>query len=134
MKNREDKEKFLQELTEVPLISVVCRRVGIAKATIYRWKEKDKRFAKKLEKASRQGRYSINDLAEGHVISMIKKGDFRASKFWLESNHKDYVKPRPKNFLEPIYKGIEKVTIVVAKRGDKSTEIDGSPFEEGSQE
>jgi hypothetical protein len=131
MKNHDDKEKFLQELVEIPLISVVCRRVGICKATIYRWKEKDKRFAKKLEKALKQGRSSVNDLAEGHIISLIKKGDFRASKLWLENNHKEYVKPRPRGFFEPIHHGVEKIIYEIHNPQDKSgeskkTELDSS--------
>lgn len=119
MRTNDDKRKFIEEISEVPLISIVCKRLGIAKATIYRWRSRDRKFAKKLAEALSRGRSGINDIAEGQIIGSIRKGDFRASKFWLENNSKRYIKPRAKNILDPVYKGIEKITFVMAP--DKPT-------------
>ncbi len=117
MRSHEDKERFLQELSDIPLVSVVCKRIGISKATIYRWKDKDKKFEKRLGVALKQGRGGINDLAEGQVVTLIKKGDFRASKFWLENNNSRYIKPRPK--IDHHYQGVTNIRYEIVQTDEE---------------
>lgn len=90
----DEKQKFLTELEEIPIVSVVCKRVGIAKATVYRWRKDDPKFSKAMDAALEIGRDAVTDLAEGQTISLMKKGDFRAIKLWLENNTQRYYKPR----------------------------------------
>lgn len=94
MVSPDDKTKFLAELEEIPIPSVACKRVGISKASIYRWKKDDPEFRKAMEEAISRGRENINDLGEGKLISLMKDGNFRAIKYWLESNDKRYYQPR----------------------------------------
>ena len=89
-----DKEKFLAELEEVPFPSVACKRAGIAKATIYRWRKEDAAFKKGMDAAMEIGRESITESAEAHTVMLIKKGEFRAIRLWLENNTTRYYKPK----------------------------------------
>jgi len=96
MRSNNDKQKFLEILEEIPLVSVAAKRCGIAKATIYRWRKK-KEFSKKMSIALEKGRESMVDMCEGQLIGMAKKGDFRAIKHLLDNNCKRYIRPRPIN-------------------------------------
>jgi len=99
MKTKRDKKKFIDTLKEFPIVSVAAKRSGIDKSQIYRWRKKDKEFANEMDRSLTQGRESINDLAESQVISAIRNGNERMTKFWLENNCKRYVKPRPINIF-----------------------------------
>ncbi len=88
------KQKFLDELSERPIISVVAKRLGISKATIYRWRKEDVGFAKELRSALSEGRGSITDLAEGKLIGAIQKSEKWAIQMWLEAHAKRFYKPR----------------------------------------
>jgi predicted DNA-binding transcriptional regulator AlpA len=79
MRTKGEKYRFLRELREIPNVSVVCKRVAIDKSTIYRWLNKDEEFKKEFIKALEVGRDSITDLAEGQLITHIKKGSMRAT-------------------------------------------------------
>ncbi len=114
MHTPDDKKRFLEEIEEVPIVSIVARRVGIAKSTIYKWLGEDAEFASAFEKAIEQGRQSITDLAEGQTVALMKKGDFRAIRYWLDNNEKRYYKPRkpiPSTVHQRVIKTIE-LTIV----------------------
>ena len=99
MKNKKDRKKFLDTLRDFPIVSVAAKRSGIDKSQIYRWRKKDKEFSDEMDKCLIQGRDSINDLAESQVISAIRNGNERMTKFWLENNCKRYVKPRPVTYI-----------------------------------
>src|SRR5579864_8633726 len=94
MVNPNDKDRFLEELREIPIVSVVCKRVAISKASIYRWINEDKDFREKFDEALSLGRESITDLAEGQLISLIKRSSLPAIKMWLESNENRYYRPK----------------------------------------
>jgi len=93
MINSEVKIKFLEEVAQTGNIYVSCRKVGIAKATVYRWKNKEKAFAKKLREAVKLGRENLCDLAEHSLILLIKEKYFPAIRFALANNSKHY-RPR----------------------------------------
>ncbi len=94
MKTNADKRKFLEELEKTPIIFHASKKVGIDKATIYRWKEKDKKFAKQMEDALSIGRSGLCDIGEAQLAKLMNQGDFKAIKFYLENNEKRYIKPR----------------------------------------
>jgi hypothetical protein len=103
MKNELDKNKFLEILRELPITSVACKRAGIHKSVIYRWRKKNKKFATEMDLALVSGRDNINDLAESHVINNIRNGDTKMVKFWLENNCGRYTKPRPINYFNNMF-------------------------------
>lgn len=94
MKTKDDKKKFLDELEKTPFVLHASKKVGIDKATIYRWRKKDKKFAKEMDQALSIGIASVCDIAEGQLTKMINQGDFKSIKFFLENNKKEYIRPR----------------------------------------
>ena len=95
-----EKSKFIAYLRETPLVSFACKKVGISRATFYRWNNGDKEFRDQIQKVLRQGRDNINDLAEATLIKMIKSENFNATRFWLQNNNKRYV-PIRTTYVEP---------------------------------
>ncbi len=92
---KKDKRKvFLEELSETPIVAIVCKRVGLSRQTIYRWCAEDKAFKEKFDGCIGRGRDSINDLAESKLISLINEGKLGAIKYWLGNNKQNYGHPK----------------------------------------
>lgn len=89
-RNSEDKKKVLENLKQVPIISVACQKSGISRASYYRWKDSDKNFSKEAFKSLREGKQLINDLAESQLINAIKDQNMTGIIWWLRNNHPDY--------------------------------------------
>lgn len=100
MKRRRKEKPFLDQLEKVPNISFACEKVGISRNTIYRWRNEDPEFDRKVNQAFANGVGSINDLAESKLISKINQGSMSAIKYWLDNNSKRYFRPRPRDFWE----------------------------------
>ena len=88
------KKKLLEQLEKTPIIDYACQKVGIARSTYYRWISDDAEFNHNALTAEERGRLSMNDVAESKLIQKVNDGDMRAIMYWLESNHKKYIKPR----------------------------------------
>lgn len=86
----EDKQKLLENLKQIPIISVASQKTGIGRSTAYRWKNQDKTFAKELDKALLEGKQLINDLAESMLINAIKDQNMTSIIWWLRNNHPGY--------------------------------------------
>lgn len=86
----EDKQKLLENLKQVPIISVASQKTGIGRSSVYRWKSEDKTFAKELDKALSEGKQLINDLAESMLINAIKDQNMTSIIWWLRNNHPGY--------------------------------------------
>ncbi len=80
-------EELLDELRRSGVISMACKKSGIARATYYRWRKDDFLFAQSADKAKRDGERAINDLARTVVMKHIQEGNLRAATYWL--NHRD---------------------------------------------
>jgi hypothetical protein len=98
MKKRRYEKLFLDELSLAPVPSFVCKKIGLSRNTVYRWRMEDPDFAAKMDKAMRMGTRSINDICELGLIKKVQEGDLRAIKYWLDNNKKNYARPRPINF------------------------------------
>lgn len=81
-------------MAQVPNISLACKKTGISRQTLYRWKQEDPEFAKEINRSYDVGIDSISDLAESKLVEKIQTGDFKSMKFWLENNNKRYLRPR----------------------------------------
>lgn len=84
MKNNKTKKLILDNLRKVPIIEVACSKSGIARSTLYRWRDKNKKFRKELEEALIEGEELINDMSESQVITLIKEKNWQAISFWLK--------------------------------------------------
>jgi hypothetical protein len=94
MKKQQISQKVLDELSELPNVSLICKKLNISRQTFYRWKKEDPDFADEIENSLTCGIESISDLAESKLIENIKGGKQRAIEYWLGNNKKAYIKPR----------------------------------------
>ena len=76
-------QKLLDELSTTGNSSDACAKVGISRQTFYRWQKEDTEFKEKTLEAIQVGTEFINDIAKSNIISLIQRGDYSASKFWL---------------------------------------------------
>ena len=59
-----DKQALVDALKEMPIIQIACKRVGVSRATYYRWRKEDKEFLRLAEDAMEQGYAFVNDMSE----------------------------------------------------------------------
>lgn len=84
------KKTFLEQLKRSPTIEQSCQKVGVGRATVYRWMQKSARFSKELEKALTEGRQLMSDVSESQLFSLIGDKDMRAIRFFLATHNPRY--------------------------------------------
>ena len=84
------KELFIEQLKKTPIIQVCAEKLGVSRSTFYRFKQQDKKFNQKVDKAIFEGRQMINDLSESKLISAIHSGNLTSVMYWLNHNHSTY--------------------------------------------
>lgn len=84
------KSILLEQFKKTPVIEVACKKVGVSRATYYRWCKDDPEFAQESEFAINEGSQVVNDMAESKLISAIKDGNMTGIIFWLKNHHKQY--------------------------------------------
>lgn len=89
-RQKSQKEELLAKLKETPVVEVACRKIGIARATFYRWKINDEKFAKEADLALEAGSALVNDMAESQLLTAIKEQNMTAIIFWLKHHHPTY--------------------------------------------
>lgn len=82
--------QLLKELETTPIVSVACQKVGISRATVYRWMEEDEGFADAAREAKNRGVDLVNDMAESQLIKGIRDDKTSYVMFWLRNNHTNY--------------------------------------------
>lgn len=87
---KQKKQELINQLKVTPVIEVACKKVGIGRATFYRWKKNDLNFADDAELALQDGSQLVNDMAESQLITSIKNGNMTGIIFWLKNHHKQY--------------------------------------------
>ncbi len=94
---RQDKLKtvFLEQLKRTPTIETACQKVGVGRATVYRWINSNKQFKKKVEEALTEGRTFMSDVAESQLFSLIGDKKIEAIRLFLSTHN-----PRYNNKLE----------------------------------
>lgn len=90
MKTKNQKEEVLEILRRTPIVATACQKVGISRATFYRWKIESKTFAQQVDKALAEGCELINDLAESQLLTAIKNQNLTSIMFWLKNHHQTY--------------------------------------------
>lgn len=85
-----EKQTLLDNLRQMPIIELACKKSNISRASFYNWKKNDKEFAKAAEGAVFEGEELINDMSESQLISLIRDGNFQAIQLWLKHHHKKY--------------------------------------------
>lgn len=100
MKKNRIKEKFLEELRELPIVDMACRKLGISRQSYYKWRKEDVDFFKESNEALSQGESKINDMAVSNVIRGIQNQSESYTKYWLSCRHPKFSKPYERNSHE----------------------------------
>ena len=91
------KELVINQLKKTPIVQIASDNSGVGRSTYYRWRKKDKEFAKSTDAALLEGSFMVNDLAESKIIRAIKNNSLAAATYWLKHHHPSY-------HLSPLYK------------------------------
>ncbi len=86
-----NKELLLELLKKTPIVQIACEKVGIGRATYYRWRKEDPEFTKQSDQALLDGSLLVNDMAESQLMSAIKDKNMTGIMFWLRHHHPAYV-------------------------------------------
>jgi len=84
------REAFIEQLKRTPTIETSCQKVGIGRATIYRWMKKSKGFETNVQEALLEGRLLMNDVAENQLFALIGEKKYEAIKFYLSTHNSRY--------------------------------------------
>lgn len=84
------KEQLIKLLAKMPIVRAACEKIGVGRATYYRWIQEDNEFREKVEKALQGGKEEVNDVAEAQLIKAIQAGNLRSITYWLRNHHVDY--------------------------------------------
>lgn len=92
IEKRQDKFKTLliEHLKKTPVIEVACQKVGIGRASYYRWRHENEKFAQEADDALFEGVSLMNDMAESKLLGAIKEGNLTGVQFWLKNRHDAY--------------------------------------------
>lgn len=85
-----NKELLIEQLKKTPIVQVACEKVGVGRATYYRWHNEDGEFAKLADEAITDGNFLVNDMAESQLMSAIRDKNLTAIIFWLKYHHPTY--------------------------------------------
>jgi predicted DNA binding protein len=92
IKSRQNKLKdaLLEQIKRTPTIETACQKVGVGRATVYRWINDNKRFAKQIDEALTEGRTFMSDVAENQLFSLIGEKKFEAIRLYLQTHNARY--------------------------------------------
>ena len=87
---KKDKQKLMVQLQKMPIVEVACKNLNLPRATYYRWRQSDTKFAADCDEAIEQSSGMVSDMAESQLISAIKERNMTAIIFWLKHHHPRY--------------------------------------------
>ncbi len=100
-RHSDERSKFIQLLSENPSISAACHKVGIGRATVYRWIKNDPDFKTAVDLALIDGRKQWIEMTELALVREAKKGNVGAIKYFLSNNEVRYLPKVPVEALPP---------------------------------
>ena len=89
MKRDKLKISLIDQLKQMPIVQITCKKLGISRASYYRWRQ-DPEFAKEADAAIAEGEALITDMSESQLISLIRDRNFQALQLWLRHHHPKY--------------------------------------------
>lgn len=87
---KQNKSQLIEQLRKTPIVSMACQKVGVSRATFYRWCKEDKKFKAASEEALQEGIMLMNDMAESQLLNAIREGNDTAIFYWLNHRHPAY--------------------------------------------
>lgn len=85
-----NKELLLELLRKTPIVQIACEKVGIGRATYYRWRKDSPEFTKQSDQSLLDGSLLVNDMTESQLMSAIKDKNMTGIIFWLKHHHPAY--------------------------------------------
>ncbi len=85
-----NKQLIIEQLKKTPIVEVACGKIGIGRASYYRWKQEDQDFGTRADEAIIEGAALVNDMAESQLMSAIRDKNLTAIIFWLKHHHPSY--------------------------------------------
>ena len=85
-----EKELLLEQLKKTPIVQIACEKLGVGRATYYRWRKEDSKFTEDADIAIEDGNKLINDMAESQLMSAIRDKNMTAIIYWLNHHHPAY--------------------------------------------
>jgi hypothetical protein len=92
MKKHRIKDRFIEELKNIPIVQIVCEKLGVSRNTHYRWIIEDPIYRGQVALALAQGEDRVNDVAESNVIRGIQNGNMTYTTYWLGHRHEKFKK------------------------------------------
>lgn len=89
-KKDKTKELLIEQLKRTPIVQLACEKIGISRATYYRWRKEDEEFIKITDESLAEGKLLVNDMAESQLMSAIRDRNMTAIIFWLKHHHPSY--------------------------------------------
>jgi len=86
-----NKELLLELLRKTPIVQIACEKIGVGRATYYRWRKDSPEFTKQSDQALLDGNLLVNDMAESQLMSTIKDKNMTGIMFWLKHHHPAYL-------------------------------------------
>jgi len=90
VRQESEKKLLIEKLREMPIVQIACQKVGIGRATYYRWRKDDLTFRLNCEEALIEGISLINDMSESQLITLIREKKLPAIALWLKNNNVRY--------------------------------------------
>lgn len=87
---RIQKDLLIEHLHKMPILEVACGKVGVSRATVYRWRNEDKEFGQAFDEAIENGRDLLDEVTESKLIGLIDRSDPNAIFFYLKHRHHLY--------------------------------------------
>ncbi len=149
MITEQEKQLLLENLRQIPIVELACKKSGVARASFYRLRKDDKEFAKLVDEAILDGEDLINDLSQSQLVSSIRDGNFQAIQLWLKHHHKKYAdtievsgsidvkdKPLTDEQKQLVEKSLMQAGILLNgdKKDGKKSEQPSQPIAEGDTE
>lgn len=91
---KEQKQKLLECLANMPTAQSACRKADVGRATYYDWIKEDSRFASAAAKAKKKGRELLSDVAISKLMQLVAEGNITAIIFWLKHNNEWFANPK----------------------------------------
>lgn len=132
-KHNDTRAKTIEMIAEMPFVNQACKKAGISRATFYRWKKDNPEFREGVDKALKEGRENISEIAEVMLMKRVRDGDINAIKFTLAHNTTRYKQKRPAYPFPPISKedlDLHRMAMKwVTEHGRLSKELEEKMFE-----
>lgn len=92
--SKSNKKQFLELIENDPNILRACKRMSIARSTLYRWMDNDTTFRDAVRDSQEIGQDTMNDFVESKLIQSIRDGSSRSIEFYLRHNNPKYASTR----------------------------------------